>query len=437
MNICVLLFLAHDGVYHPQLWETWKQESLKLLTNTEILFKVHAPSTASHHLDFCTQYSIVNTDTGTKLNFGNSGWCDLSLVWQYIKALHHVLQDPIIQTQENVKICLVSGSDIPFKNGASVFNKAFFDTDQFCNFEKGHSQWISITKETALKLDEEFYSNKSKLRQIYQKMVVKDFDSCPDETFLHFFSAFQPKNDKCTTYDLLRPGLESPMEWTSLEEPNHVVFFGPHKYLAWSLKTALLFASIETYSSTEFAFRKVMFSVVFTPEIIQEFFIDNLWNTNISLEQRIAQFNSLHSGMKITSPHSQQYINPLTQPATYAHDSRGFEKKRIQQQLASTNLHYHKLNQDQLRNVDYHIPTIISQMKKKQALSIQQQLQQSKKFGEQFENIVFQDIVNYFKSHPELSVDNKKLIIGKAPKRFWVYLTRNFLPRDVKKSRRD
>jgi hypothetical protein len=180
-----------------------------------------------------------------------------------------------------------------------------------------------------------------------------------------------------------------------------------------------------------------MSSVVFTPEIIQEFFIANLWNASISLEERIAQFNSLHSGMKVTSPQTQQYINPLTQPATYTQDTRRVQKKRIQQQLATTNLYYNKLNQDQLRNVDYHIPTIISQMKKKQSLSIQQQIQQSKKFGEQFENVVFQDIVNYFKAHPELTVDNKKSIIGKAPKRFWYYLIRNFLPRDEKKSRRD
>jgi hypothetical protein len=179
-----------------------------------------------------------------------------------------------------------------------------------------------------------------------------------------------------------------------------------------------------------------MSSVVFTPEIIQEFFIANLWNASISLEERIVQFNLLNSGMKITSPQSQQYINPLTQPATYAHDSRGVQKKKIQQQLATTNLYYHKLNQDQLRNVDYHIPTIISQMKKKQALSMQQQLQQSQKFGEKFENVVFQDIVNYFKAHPELTVDNKRSIIGKAPKRFWYYLSRNFLPHE-KKSRRD
>jgi hypothetical protein len=435
MNICVLLFLAHDGVYHPQLWETWKQQSLKLLTNTEILFKVHAPSTVNHNLDFCTQYAILNADSGSKLNFGNSGWCDLSLVWQYIKALHHILQDPIIQAQEDVKICLVSGSDIPFKNGAKVLNEPFFHSDQFCNFQEGHSQWISITKETALKLDEEFFRSKSKFKQIYQKMVVKDFDSCPDETFLLFFSAFQPKNNKCTTYDLLRPGLESPMEWTSFEEPNHVVFFGPRKYLAWSLKTALLFASIETYSSTEFAFRKVMSTVIFTPEIIQEFFITNLWNPNISIEERIRQFNSLNSGMKITSPQSQQYINPLTQPLTYKQDKRGVQKKRIQQELSTTNLYFNKLNQDQLRNVDYHIPTIISQMKKKQTLSIQQQIQQSKKFGEKFESVIFEDIVNYFKAHPELSVDNKRSIIEKAPKRFWYYLTRNFLPHE-KKSRR-
>lgn len=436
MNICVLLFLAHDGIYHPLIWELWKQESLKLLTNTEIVFKVHAPSTCNHHLDFCTQYSIINTDTGSKLNFGNSGWCDLSLVWQYIKALHYVLEDPMIRDEPMVKICLVSGADIPFKNGAKVFHDSFFRTDQFCNFQEGHSQWISVTKETALKLDDEFYKNKSKFRQLYQKMVVKEFDSCPDETFLQFFSAFQPKNYRCTTYDLLRPGLESPMEWTSFKEPNHVVFFGPKKYLAWSLKTALLFASIETYSSTEFVFRKVLSTVVFTPEIIQEFFIANLWNVGISLEERIVQFNSLHCGMNITSPQSLQYISPLTEPATYANDHRAEEKKRIQQQLANANLYHHKLSQDQLRTVDYHIPTIIKQMKKKQTLSIEQQLQQFKKFGQKFENVVFQDIVNYLKAHPDLLVDHKKSIIARAPKRFWTYLTRNFLPTE-RKSRRD
>jgi len=431
MNTCVLLFLAHDGVYHPQIWEIWKQESLKLVPNTEILFKVHAPSTANHHLDFCTEYLILNTDTGTKLSFGNSGWCDLSLVWQYIKALHFVLLDPIIRAEQNVKICLVSGADIPFKSGAKVFNEAFFHTDQFCNFEEGHSQWISVTKETALRLDEEFYTNKSKFREIYQSIVQKKIQICPDETFLKFFSTFQPGESSCTTYDLLRPGFESPMEWTSFEERNHVVFFGPKIFLAWSLKIALSFVSIETYSSTEFVFRKVMPSVVFTPKVIQDFFIGNLWNPSISVQDRIRQFNSIEppTGMNIISQHNQQYINPLTQPAFYGQDRRGLQKKIIQEQLATTNLYYNKLDEDQLRAIDYHLPTVIQQMKKKPTLTIQQQIQESKKFGQKFKDVVFQDIVKYLKAHPEFSVFQKLSIIERASKKYWHYLIATFIPK--------
>jgi hypothetical protein len=304
--IVVIYFLAHNGVYQSEIWESWREVSLAYLDNSiDIIFRVHSEPNPPFGTQFCAENAILNS-RGKKIPFGKSAWCEPSLPWQYIKGLHFILQDPIIENSPKVKICLVSGSDIPFKNGVSVFTKKYFDNDNLCwiNDFKNHSQWIAVTKPTAKILDRIFYDNEENFKNFLIRGIQTG--GCPDENLINadkhsYFSIpdknflkdtlYKSQSKKCSVQDRLRPFLfrNSPVQFKdSFENQLNQIFLKNNKN-RWSLKTTLLFCACYNYFSDYFTFRKV------TTVPLQNslnFFMENLWNPNKSLYERIVEFNN-------------------------------------------------------------------------------------------------------------------------------------------------
>jgi hypothetical protein len=301
--IVVIYFLAHNGVYQTELWESWREVSLAYLDNSiDIIFRVHSEPNPPFGTHFCAENAILNS-RGQKIPFGKSAWCEPSLPWQYIKGLHFILEDPLLERTKKVKICLVSGADIPFKNGVSVFTKSYFDYDNLCWIRQGvgnHSQWISVTKKTAKILDQVFYDE-----QNFKKFLLKgiQIDGCPDQNLLnsnfHFFSydtmnllkTLGFNSEKCSVQDRLRPHLvrNSPVEFKeSFQNQLNQIYLDKNKN-NWSLKTSLLFCACYNYYNDYFTFRKVT-TVPLHNSL--NFFMENLWNPNKSLYERIVEFNN-------------------------------------------------------------------------------------------------------------------------------------------------
>jgi len=310
--IVVLYFLAHDGVFQPGLWELWRKITLcYLLSSCEILFRVHSAQTVSQHPEFCETYAIRNPQ-GQRIPFGKTRWCETSIPWQFIKGLHYILQEPVIQQATDVKICLLSGHDIPFKNGVKVFQKPFFKTDDICwiNKEKWttHSQWIGITKPTAVLIDEFFHEDLATLKELIKSNL------CPDESFLHLdLYTHSQKRDKlqqhlkhsctppvpnsprydCIIQDRLRSlSYFSPVEYTGQTSTRRQVL---HNVIFnyWTIKTSLLYSACSNYNNRVFSFRKVG-SVDFSDEDIHKLFVETLWNPRVSFNALVVQFNNQH-----------------------------------------------------------------------------------------------------------------------------------------------
>ena len=301
--IVVIYFLAHNGVYQTEIWDSWRELSLAYLNNSiDIIFRVHSESNPPFGTQFCAENAILNS-RGQKIPFGKSAWCEPSLPWQYIKGLHFILQDPLIERTRKVKICLVSGADMPFKNGVSVFTKKYFDYDNLCWIRQGsgnHSQWIAVTKKTAKILDQVFYDP-----QNFKKFLLKgiQIDGCPDQNLLnsnfHFFSydtmnllkTLGLNSEKCSVQDRLRPHLvrNSPVEFKeSFQNQLNQIYLDKNKN-NWSLKTSLLFSACYNYYNDYFTFRKVT-TVPLHNSL--NFFMENLLNPNKSLYERIVEFNN-------------------------------------------------------------------------------------------------------------------------------------------------
>jgi len=301
--VVVIYFLAHKGVYQPLIWQMWRESSLAFLDNSiEILFKVHSEANPPYGTQFCNENAILSSHH-EPIPFGKSAWCEPSLPWQYIKGLHFILQDPLVAKTKKVKICLVSGADIPFKNGVSVFTKNYFNYDNLCWINQknaSHSQWITVTKKTAKILDQVFYDE-----QNFKNFLIKGLQKsgCPDQSLLNSdFHSFSWENmnllktlgfnsEKCSVQDRLRPFAirNSPVEFNdSLQNQLHQIYLKKNKN-AWSLKTSLLFSACYNYYNDYFTFRKVT-TVPLNKSL--KFFMENLWNPNKSFYERIVEFNN-------------------------------------------------------------------------------------------------------------------------------------------------
>jgi len=275
----IILFIAHEGVTQPSLWNYWKEKSEN---NSRIVFKVHAPSVPKYGKTFCEENSIGFYDT-------NSGWCEPSLILVYLQIIK-----AIILEYDNSVIYLVSGYDIPITSSNLLFSKIensvwgkqelYPSQSKLCYIGETLHQWLALNSKDAIAIhkimiDDGFYKELVKrwLDNIHKSL--KKGIGCPDESFIALcikenkekFLEYggseklleTTNNSFCTTFDIRSiSGAPSPVTWTSLYEKQLVSNFLPSVIKGKCLKTSLYFMILQVRISSysvdgNFFFRKV------------------------------------------------------------------------------------------------------------------------------------------------------------------------------------
>jgi hypothetical protein len=180
-KIAIILFLAHEGVTQPLLWEKWKDlfESESIYKNYKIIYKVHCPYYVKYGSDFCKKYKLK------KLLFLKTSWCSPSLVYEYIRCLRHITEHvPEYKNNSDVLILLTSGYDIPIAPPHRLFRNNFNKLNHLCMNEfDTNIQWIALTKKLVTKVVDYFTD------EIFRQFLLFNLTNggCSDETFLKFF----------------------------------------------------------------------------------------------------------------------------------------------------------------------------------------------------------------------------------------------------------
>jgi len=134
-RLVIILFLAHDGVSQPDVWESWRSYSLQS-TSDNILFYVHSPiSSPEYCKEFCDKYRLP-------ISFGETRWCQVSLVFEFLRALESIVGKHN-KTSASCKIYLVSGNDIPIKNGSLLFEGDMMAKSSTCWATNRLSDFVS------------------------------------------------------------------------------------------------------------------------------------------------------------------------------------------------------------------------------------------------------------------------------------------------------
>jgi len=260
LQIIVILMLSHKEPSQPKLWDEWLKQSRQTLSeNQKLVFYVHTLQELCP-TDFYESY-------GLGLKFGSTSWCSPSIVYEYLKALCDVVKNPEIRHAKDCLICLVSGDDIPIANGSFLFTDDIIKQDNIPSVQGGggHSQWIWLTRDTAMALVQQYLIPNSNqfmhifLNTLQKRIEDETYKKCLDETFLydyHFDDIYRTANHKRRTenWKLNRMG---PIEWEDwasiypLERGRMKGFF--------TLEQAILIGLL--INQELFFFRKVMSSV--------------------------------------------------------------------------------------------------------------------------------------------------------------------------------
>lgn len=180
----VFVFLAHDGVTQPSVWNLWSSLDEQLIPH--IHFCVHTPSRIHESSSFENRH-------GLKIEFGPTEWCNATLVYEHVKALRAAI---VLHEKPNrpSMYFMVSGMDIPIKPPHKFFETyesiiAHYDQDGGSGF---NSQWMALTLADAKTVVNEYLSTpegrptaeftKDALRAVcLDTSSPKVVSRCPDE----------------------------------------------------------------------------------------------------------------------------------------------------------------------------------------------------------------------------------------------------------------
>jgi hypothetical protein len=262
-NCLIILFLAHDGVKVPNVWEAWKEATeAELNPETDLLlYKVHTPEAMKG--EFERKYDLGLESKATS-------WCSPSLVSEYIRMLKKTLE-VIPPDIENVLISLVSGTDIPILNGVQIFKDklqesvCYTSRSRYKIAKDSHIQWLSLRKETAQDLIEK-WETVDKPRVFRELVHTND---CFDNTFLIKLGV--ETKSICSHHAEVRNNSTSPIQWRSFDEPTLIYsnalktidsiyeHISPVLKMMVNLKILLLYMKIFSSQKNVF-FRKVMYA---------------------------------------------------------------------------------------------------------------------------------------------------------------------------------
>ncbi len=184
-----ILFLAHDGVKHSQMWKTWKQ---KCTYKDKLHFFVHTDVEGSFE-----QAHKIHNVVETK-------WGHKSLVLAYQNSLKQIIQNKAIKT-----VYLISGFDVPVKQANFLFQTKWQNVTRICRcknalvdeidsdllpFSKatfqGHTQWHCLSRKHARIVAKFDYSVFDEMQENHDEFIKvtnsdeKDRVLVPDEYYI-------------------------------------------------------------------------------------------------------------------------------------------------------------------------------------------------------------------------------------------------------------
>jgi len=186
----VLVFLAHDGITQPKVWELWHN---MCSFRDNLKFFVHCP------IDKVPESTLFNR---LDLSFGNTAWCQPSLVFEHLRAIKKTMQTLHFNSETECLYCLVSGTDIPLRNADCLFNCKYETMirmlyPQYWNYvgypsysHLKHSQWMVLASSEANIIINECIKDDYSATSEFKKYVMdilcysQGFKSCPDETII-------------------------------------------------------------------------------------------------------------------------------------------------------------------------------------------------------------------------------------------------------------
>jgi len=218
MDVLVVLFLAHTGVSQPWLWTTWlEKSSSRLSSNQKILLLVHCPDEKGD--DFSRRHRL-------DLEFKSTSWCSPSLAVEYLRMLEATLAHGEVASSRYCTIVLVSGTDVPVRNGASAFRHVGHSS--VCVGDPrsgGHLQWNALSKQDADTLVRRWNALSLDQRRELALKYMRPGVVCLDNHIItellgNVESLRRSRIDiDCPYHHEVKIFSASPVEWVSFKEP--------------------------------------------------------------------------------------------------------------------------------------------------------------------------------------------------------------------------
>ena len=290
-SLIAILFLAHNGVTQPELWEDWKAE----VSPKKIQFFVHANEGVELKDPFVCKYNIP-----PKYRIYKTKWCDSSLVWAFQTSIQYILE---LYKEELSVIYFVSGDAIPIRPSSHLIQLP--PRTRFCLTERGlisslkknkckqpfnfeqsyfkerdiieHTQFLSISKEHAILFSKFNLNHFNKLDE-YATICSDNYCpdkgqiklQCPDEYFVgSVLKSMGVRNNQfCLSCDLMFAYRSnrlncSPILWTNwtdvfeVDEQNEM-----GQAFKFNLQQAIEYAA----ETGTYFLRKIASSVIFNKE---------------------------------------------------------------------------------------------------------------------------------------------------------------------------
>ena len=139
----VIIILAHSGVSQPKAWEMWYNSAKDDVKKTVTLM-VHSPDKyQTDKNSFESKYSINRFNSGSKIIFEETEWCNISIVYETYKAFQKAYEH--MKNKNFSMYYLVSGACLPIKPVENLLMREYGSSIYFID-KCSHSQWISLSK---------------------------------------------------------------------------------------------------------------------------------------------------------------------------------------------------------------------------------------------------------------------------------------------------
>lgn len=252
----IIIFLAHDGVNQPDIWEHWLSFANKE-DKERIHIYVHAPE--DKHKWFEKKYSINNIPQGPTLSFGKTGWCSPGIVYEHLCALKKAYDYHSRVHGSECVYYMQSGADVPVKPCSMLLQNEYSIVWGFPT----HIQWLCLNDAHAkllvssppaaeepnpllIRLDPKTgrYKQTNTFNYFVLKRETKPVKpvpkGCPDETFigaaLNYRKAFREIQQGVTTFPSFQSKFDaSPIDWTDNQHSCTIVF--PNLVISNDLKS--------------------------------------------------------------------------------------------------------------------------------------------------------------------------------------------------------